>query len=480
MHVAVHRSLETVQWVVEHDPVPVTALRDPVVEALGYDARSEYVETYWLAVLGPSCVLAARRLNAWLEPESEGFTVPLAEFARSLGLGAGTARHAPVVRTLARLVDFGIARRRCQLRVTNDIPTADCPPGGAPAGTPRRSARSVGTGAAEDALIETRSVGRGSRSDRAGEGRNSARPSPVLPGCCRRTAPTTSSLKGDTMQMQTIMLIGTRGGSGTSTVAAALAVFCAGHAPTDLVSNEPSAVATLLGLASHVDEDTPRDVTPDLRLLERPADSARVTVVDGGHTPTGGRSGDLTLAVLRGPCYLGLHTLARRSLAALDGIVLVAEAKRALTRRDVADVCGVPVVATVLATDAIARTIDAGVLLSRLYHLTEFRDLRRYANDLVVTHDDNARPRANPLPAPQRSRHETGLKSVTDLPVALSATGRALATSSRQVCQRAPFLFRSHRLGRGRAEHRKAESGSGRVLHRRGCNLGGGLLQRPR
>jgi hypothetical protein len=110
MHVATQRSLETAQWIVEHDPVAVSALHDPVVETLGYDARSEYVETYWLAVLGPSCVLAARRLTSWLEAEPAGYAVPLSEFARSLGLGAGTARHAPVVRTLARLVDFGIAR----------------------------------------------------------------------------------------------------------------------------------------------------------------------------------------------------------------------------------------------------------------------------------------------------------------------------------------------------------------------------------
>jgi hypothetical protein len=281
------------------------------------------------------------------------------------------------------------------------------------------------------------------------------------------------------MQAQIITLIGARGGSGTSTVAAALAVFCAGHAPTDLVSNEPPAIATLLGLPSRIDAGTPRDITPDLRVLERPEASGHVTVVDAGRAPIGGRSSDVTLAVLRGPCYLGLHTLAHGPFSAIDGIVLVSEAKRALTRRDVADVCGVPVVATVFATNALARTIDAGLLLSRLHHVNEFRDLRRYATELLVD-DDNARPRTNTLPRPQDSRHETVLKSVTDLPVALSATGRASAVSSRSVCNRAPFLLQAQLRGRGRAEHRKAESGSGRVLHRRGCNLGRGLLQRPR
>jgi hypothetical protein len=37
-------------------------------------------------------------------------TVSLEDFAASLGLGHGTARTAPVVRTLDRLVHFGLAR----------------------------------------------------------------------------------------------------------------------------------------------------------------------------------------------------------------------------------------------------------------------------------------------------------------------------------------------------------------------------------
>jgi hypothetical protein len=34
---------------------------------------------------------------------------PLEPLVRSLGLGGGTAQHAPIVRTLVRLVDFGLA-----------------------------------------------------------------------------------------------------------------------------------------------------------------------------------------------------------------------------------------------------------------------------------------------------------------------------------------------------------------------------------
>jgi len=75
----------------------------------GVDARSAYVETYWLGLLGPSCVLAARRLVAWLEAEPAGFEISLAALAGALGLGSGAGLRARDVRTLARLVEFRLA-----------------------------------------------------------------------------------------------------------------------------------------------------------------------------------------------------------------------------------------------------------------------------------------------------------------------------------------------------------------------------------
>jgi len=96
-------------WLVQHDPLRVVALRDPVVEATGHDPRSPYVETFYLPLAGPSAVLAARRLAAWLEESPEGVTVPLGSFASELGLGTGNGRNAPLPRVLARLVVFGLA-----------------------------------------------------------------------------------------------------------------------------------------------------------------------------------------------------------------------------------------------------------------------------------------------------------------------------------------------------------------------------------
>jgi hypothetical protein len=103
-----HAMLDISAWLVEHDPLPVSALRDPLGED-GFDARSMYVETYWLPILGPSCVLVARRLVSWLEAEPDGFEITMTALAGSLGLGAGAGRRAPIVRTLARLADFELA-----------------------------------------------------------------------------------------------------------------------------------------------------------------------------------------------------------------------------------------------------------------------------------------------------------------------------------------------------------------------------------
>ena len=109
MHPLRHSSVDINGWLVEHDPLPVSALHDPH-DRCGLDARSVYVETYWLPTVGPSCVLAARRLVSWLEAEPGGFEIALGALAGSLGLGSGVGRHAPIVRTLARLADFGLAR----------------------------------------------------------------------------------------------------------------------------------------------------------------------------------------------------------------------------------------------------------------------------------------------------------------------------------------------------------------------------------
>lgn len=100
---------EVATWLVGHDPLEVVPWDDPLVEQLGHPARSAYVETYWLSVIGPASTWAIRRLSSWLDAAPGGVRLSLSELGRELGLGAGTGRNSPVVRTLTRLVLFGLA-----------------------------------------------------------------------------------------------------------------------------------------------------------------------------------------------------------------------------------------------------------------------------------------------------------------------------------------------------------------------------------
>ncbi|MCU1372870.1 MAG: hypothetical protein JWO68_156 [Actinomycetia bacterium] len=90
------------------DHVHVRPWPDAVIDAVGHDPRSTYVERFWLGVLGPSTTWLLRRLAAGLEASPAGFDLPLAETARALGLG-GDGKHSPFVRALARCCQFELA-----------------------------------------------------------------------------------------------------------------------------------------------------------------------------------------------------------------------------------------------------------------------------------------------------------------------------------------------------------------------------------
>jgi hypothetical protein len=119
-----HSTASDVQaWLASTDPIPVVPLDDPVVDGLGHTADSGYSETYWLPVIGPTALWALRRLNRWLEGAPRGYPLVLGPLARELGLGNGTGRNSPVVRSLARLVCFGLAEvRGGQLMVRRRVP----------------------------------------------------------------------------------------------------------------------------------------------------------------------------------------------------------------------------------------------------------------------------------------------------------------------------------------------------------------------
>ena len=112
-------------WLASQEVLVVVPLADSLVESLGHAPRSAYAETYWLPVLGPSALWAMRRLATLAEAKPTGGTLRLAELGPELGLGAGTGRSSPLVRTLARLVFFGMAeidRRSPALRVRLAMP----------------------------------------------------------------------------------------------------------------------------------------------------------------------------------------------------------------------------------------------------------------------------------------------------------------------------------------------------------------------
>ena len=90
--------------------VHVVAWPDQVIDSLGHDPHDLYCETFWLPIVGPSVYVLGRRFVIWLNDNPDGLTVPLVPLAAAIGLGQGTGRNAPLIRSLARMVAFGLAR----------------------------------------------------------------------------------------------------------------------------------------------------------------------------------------------------------------------------------------------------------------------------------------------------------------------------------------------------------------------------------
>ena len=92
------------------DTLTIKVWPDEVIDTLGHDPRSSYVETFWLGILGPSTTWLLRRLVTRLEASPGGFELDLADTARQLGLGDKGGRHSPFVRALTRCVQFDAAQ----------------------------------------------------------------------------------------------------------------------------------------------------------------------------------------------------------------------------------------------------------------------------------------------------------------------------------------------------------------------------------
>jgi cellulose biosynthesis protein BcsQ len=200
-----------------------------------------------------------------------------------------------------------------------------------------------------------------------------------------------------------------KGGSGTSVLAAATAIVLAGDGGARLVDLDgdqaavlglalggltvPSGVRDWLAVGPEAPADAlvrlDVDVAPGLVLLppgsaERAAsgesgaalgvvlrDAGIAVVADCGRADDAASRAlvevsDFSVVVIR-PCYLALRRAAADELVrAASGVVVVEEPGRALGAREVADVLGVPVLASVPVRAGIARVVDAGVLVARL------------------------------------------------------------------------------------------------------------------
>jgi MinD superfamily P-loop ATPase len=189
-----------------------------------------------------------------------------------------------------------------------------------------------------------------------------------------------------------------KGGSGTTVVAAAMALTASGdidlvdidgQLPAALGIREPSGDGIAEWIGAGLDAAALDLLTVEInnttRLLPRghkPIDrhSSRwnelatglrerrsAVIVDAGTgrpPPPLLELADQTLLVTR-PCYLALRE-AVASPVRPTGVVLVNEPGRALTPTDVERAIGVPVVAQVAYDTAVARAVDAGMLAARL------------------------------------------------------------------------------------------------------------------
>ncbi len=188
-----------------------------------------------------------------------------------------------------------------------------------------------------------------------------------------------------------------KGGSGTSVVAAAMALVSpeptllidlGGDLPTVLGLPEPdgpgvhdwlrseAAPPRLSNLEVEVDGQTtllpaghiaPAEPTRWAQLATWLGRERRLVIIDAGSRPPSPAlfdTSDQALLVTR-PCYLALRSAIRQTRRP-TGVILIEEPGRSLRRNDIEASLGCPVVASILCDPAIARAVDAGLLVSRL------------------------------------------------------------------------------------------------------------------
>jgi hypothetical protein len=92
------------------DRLRIVSWIDPLVDDLGHDPRSSYVEHFWLPVLGPTSLWLLRNIACSLDFNPQGSSLDLERTARQIGLGGHLGRHGPFRRAISRLCAFDLAR----------------------------------------------------------------------------------------------------------------------------------------------------------------------------------------------------------------------------------------------------------------------------------------------------------------------------------------------------------------------------------
>ena len=90
--------------------ISVEPWRDHVIDRLGHEPRSRYVELFWLGHLGPSSVWLLRHLTAHFDRHPNGYALDLDAAAAAIGLTNPGGKHSAFMRCFARLSRFGMAR----------------------------------------------------------------------------------------------------------------------------------------------------------------------------------------------------------------------------------------------------------------------------------------------------------------------------------------------------------------------------------
>ena len=66
-----------------------------------------YRQRWWLPIIGPTATCILNHLAATDDDTSSWNVTPTPQFAFALGLGKGTARNSPLIRSIDRLTRFG-------------------------------------------------------------------------------------------------------------------------------------------------------------------------------------------------------------------------------------------------------------------------------------------------------------------------------------------------------------------------------------